>query len=58
MKHKITKLPNLPTIIEDIKRVLQELWDKVEPEEWRYLTETLTSMIVDVIKAKGMATIC
>ena len=27
MKHEITKLENPPTSIEEMKRVLQELWD-------------------------------
>jgi len=48
MKHEITKLPNPPTI-ESLKQVLQELWDQVDPKEWRYLTERLTCKLEDVI---------
>jgi hypothetical protein len=33
MKNEITKLANPPTTIEEMKRVLQELWDKVEPKD-------------------------
>ena len=57
MKNEITKIVNPPTTIEEIKRVLQELWDQVKPEDWRYLTERLTVKVEDVIAAKGMATV-
>jgi hypothetical protein len=33
MKNEITKLENVPTSIEDIKEVLQELWNEVDPKE-------------------------
>ena len=49
MKNEITKLDSVPLIIEDIKRVLQELWSEVDPKDWRYLTERLTYKIEDVI---------
>ena len=57
MKHKITKIESVPTSIEDMKEVLQELWNEVDPKEWRYLTERLTCKLEDVIECKGMATI-
>ena len=57
MKHEIIKLENPPSTIEELKRVLQELWDQLKPEGWRYLTERLTCKIEDVIDAKGMATV-
>jgi transposase len=57
MKNEITKMVNLPTTKEDLKRVLQELWDKVDPVEWRYLTERLTCKLEDVIDCKGMQTV-
>ena len=56
MKHEITMLDNVPTSIEDLQEVLQELWREVKPEDWRYLTERLTCKIEDVIESKGMAT--
>ena len=43
--------------LDEMKRVLQELWDQVDPKEWRYLTERLTCKIEDVIEAKGMSTV-
>ena len=33
MKHKITKLETVPTTIEDLKEVLQELWNNVDLKE-------------------------
>jgi hypothetical protein len=57
MKHEITKLDTVPTSIEEMKQVLQALWDEVKPEEWRYMTERLTCKIEDVIECKGMATV-
>jgi transposase len=57
MKEEITKMIDLPTTIEHLKRVLQELWDRVRPEDYQCYTERLTCKIEDVIKVKGMATI-
>ena len=57
MKQEITKLEYVPTSVEDMKEVLQELWHEVDPKEWRYLTERLTCKLEDVIECKGMATI-
>ena len=57
MKEEITKIIDLLTTIEDLKRVLQELWDRVRPEDYRYYTERLTCKLEDVIKVRGMATI-
>ena len=57
MKNKITKLETVPTLIKDIKEVLQELWSEVNPKDWRYLTERITCKLKDVIKLKGIVTI-
>jgi len=57
MKSEITKLDTVPTSIEDMKEVLQELWNDVNPEDWRYLSHRLTCKIEDVINCKGMATV-
>ncbi|PVH67976.1 hypothetical protein DL98DRAFT_442307 [Cadophora sp. DSE1049] len=57
MKNEITKLETVPTSIEDMKEVLNELWSEVKPEDWRYLTERITCKVEDVIACKGMATV-
>jgi transposase len=57
MKHEITKMASPPTTIAGLKKVLQELWDEVDPKNWRYLTERLTCKLEDLISAKGMATV-
>ena len=57
MKNEITKLEIIPTSIEDMKEVFQELWNQVNPKEWRYLTERLTCKLEDVINCKGIATV-
>jgi hypothetical protein len=39
MKNEIImNLDTLPTTTEDVKEVLQELWNDVSPEDRRYLT--------------------
>lgn len=38
MKNEINKLETVPTTKEDMIEVLQELWEEVEPKEWRYLS--------------------
>jgi hypothetical protein len=50
-------LETVPTLIEDMKEVLQELRSEVDPTDWRYLIERLTYKLEDVIASKGMATI-
>ena len=57
MKNEITKLETIPTLIKDIKEVLQELQNEVDPVEQRYLTERLTCKVEDVIISKGIATV-
>lgn len=57
MKQEITKPETVPTTIEDLKEVLQELWNEVDPKDWRYLTERLTCKLEEVIDSKGMATV-
>ena len=57
MKNEITKLETIPTLIKDMKEVLQELWNEVDLTEQRYLTERLTCKVEDVIISKGMATV-
>ncbi len=57
MKHEINKLETILTTVEDMKKVLQELWNKVKPKEWQYLTDRLTCKLEDVIESKEMATI-
>ena len=57
IKEEITKMINLLTTIKQLKRVLQDLWDRVRPEDYRRYTKRLTCKLEDVIKVKGMATI-
>ena len=57
MKQEITKLETVPIMIEDMKEVLQELWNEVDLKDWRYLTERLTCKLEDVIDSKGIATV-
>jgi len=56
MKNEVKKLKTVPTSIEDMKEVLQELWSKVNPKEWRYLIERLNYKLENVIDCKEMAT--
>ena len=57
MKFEISRMAIVPTTVEALKKILQKLWDRIDPVEWRYLTERLTCKVEDVIKAKGIATI-
>ena len=57
MKNEITKLKIVPMSVKDIKEVLQELWNEVDPKEQQYLTERLTVKLKDIINSKGIATV-
>ena len=57
MKNEISKLETIPTSIEDIWEVVQELWSEIDPKEWRYLTARFTCKLEDVIESKGMVTV-
>jgi hypothetical protein len=57
MKEELKKLPYVPTKLEDLKRELQVLWDRVDPRDFRYYTEQLTCKIEDVIEMEGYSTI-
>jgi divalent metal cation (Fe/Co/Zn/Cd) transporter len=50
-------MANLPTSIEALKQVLQELWDQVKPQDHRCYIERSMCKLEDVIKVKRMATI-
>ena len=57
MKNEIIKLETVPMSVEDMKEVLQELWNEVNQKEQQYLTERLTIKLKDVINLKGIATV-
>jgi len=57
MKEELKKLPYVPTSLADLRKEVQALWDKVEPEQFRPYTERLVCKIKDIIEVKGMATI-
>ena len=57
MKNEIIQLEAVPTSVDDMWEVVQELWSEVDLKEWRYLTERLTCKLEDVIESKGMATV-
>ena len=56
MKEELKKLPYVPTTLEDLKKEVQALWDRVDPKDIRRYTERLTCKLEDVIEVKGMAT--
>ena len=57
MKEELKKLPYVPTTLEDLKKEIQALWDRVDPKDFRCYTERLTCKLEDVIEVKGLATI-
>jgi len=57
MKGELNKIPYKPRTKEGLRVAIQELWDKVDPVDFRPYTERLTCKIEDVIKVRGMATI-
>ena len=57
MKSEITKLDEVPTTISEIKAALQELWNDVKLEDWRYLIHRPMCKMEDVIDCKGMAAV-
>jgi hypothetical protein len=57
MKEELKKLGYMPKSIEDLKRELQKLWDRLDPCDFRHYIEQLTCKLEDVIVLYGLATI-
>jgi transposase len=57
MKAKITTMGPFPTKLEDLKKVVQDLWDEMDPAWFIPYIERMPQDCQDVIKAKGLATI-
>jgi transposase len=57
MKEELNKMPYKPRTKEHLIEVLQELWKKVNPRDYRVYTERLTCKLEDIIKVRGLATI-
>ncbi len=57
MKEELKKLPYVPTTLEDLRKEIQALWDRVNPKDFRYYTERLTCKLKDVIEVRRLATI-
>ena len=57
MKEELNKIAYKPRTNEALRVVIQELWDKVDPVDFRPYIERLTVKIEDVILVRGMATI-
>ncbi len=57
MKEELNKMPYKPRTKEHLMEVLQALWDRVDPVDYRKYTERLTVKIEDLIAVKGLATI-
>lgn len=57
MKEELKRLPYVPTKLEDLKREIQVLWDRMDPKDFRCYTERLTCKIEDVIEGKGLSTV-
>lgn len=57
MKGELDIMPYKPRTREALIKVIQGLWDRVDPRDYRHYTEQLTCKIEDVIEVKGLATI-
>jgi hypothetical protein len=57
MKDELKKLPYVPTTLEDLRREVQALWDRMDPADFQVYTHRLTCKIEDVIENKGFTTI-
>jgi hypothetical protein len=53
----LKKLGYMLKSIEDLKRELQKLWDRVDPCDFWHYIEQLTCKLEDVIAVYGLATI-
>ena len=56
MKARISQMEPFPTEIEDLKRIVQELWDEMDPCWFIKYIEKLPQLCDDVIAAKGYQT--
>ncbi len=50
MKAEIKKLPFVPLTVEDLKEVIQELWDKIDPQDLICYTERLSCKLETFLK--------
>ena len=57
MKDELNKMPYKPRTKEQLMVVLQEIWDWVDPRDFRHYIEQLTCKLEDVIEVRGLATI-
>ena len=56
MKDHITQMEPFSMKLEDLKCVVQELWDEIEPTNFISTIEKMPQKCEAVIKARGMAT--
>ena len=56
IKEELKRLPYVPTTLEDLKREVQKLQDRVDPKDFRVYTERLTDELEGVIAVQGRAT--
>ena len=49
-------MEHFPTTVEELKEVLQKLWDEVDPTKFLPEIERMPKKIKEVIKQNGMAT--
>jgi hypothetical protein len=57
MKGELNKVPYKPRTKEALIEAIRELWEQVDPCDYRHYTEQLTCKIEDVIEVQGLATI-
>ena len=57
MKYELDRLPYVIKNLEELKREIQALWDRMDPVDFRRYSERLTCKLEDVIEVKGIVTI-
>jgi transposase len=53
MKSKISRMDSFPTKIDDLKRIVQELWDEMDSTTFINEIETMPAKCAEVIRQRG-----
>lgn len=56
MKHRITHMEPFPRTLNELKQVVQELWDEMEPTDFLKDIENMSEKCAEVRHRRGLPT--
>jgi len=57
IKARITQMDKFPTTLDELKQVVQDLWDEMDPYRFIKHIESMPKKLEEVIKRRGGATV-